>query len=189
MFNFIFKMEHWKFNKLFGVYVSTEGKVKDRYKRNIPIKINSNGYCSILTEAGFCSVHRLVLLTFKPIAQPEMYTVDHLDHNKRNNSLSNLEWITEEENQGRAKRDLIVFKKNGEIVFDNKVLFNPSEENIYRVNGVIMSENDLIDFIQYNSKATIFQIRGQLKKLDGKESTIFGLKICSIQKFIVNIDG
>ena len=178
MFNFIFKMEHWKFNKLFGVYVSTEGKVKDRYKRNIPTRVSGDGYCSILTEAGFCKVHRLVLLTFKPIAQPEMYTVDHLDHNKRNNSLSNLEWVTEEENQERAKRDLVVFKKNGEIISNNKILFRlENNEDTYRVNGVIMHEKDLIDFIKYNSKATVPQIRSLLRKLTEEDSTLFGLRI------------
>jgi hypothetical protein len=38
----------------------------------------------------------------------ENLTVDHLDHNKRNNSLDNLEWVSEEENLRRAKADLIV---------------------------------------------------------------------------------
>ena len=48
------------------------------------------------------SAHRLVLLTWKPIPNAEDLTVDHLDHNKRNNKLSNLEWVTQKENSSRA---------------------------------------------------------------------------------------
>jgi len=32
-------------------------------------------------------------------------TVDHLDHNKRNNCVDNLEWVTDSENKRRAKED------------------------------------------------------------------------------------
>ena len=49
----------------------------------------------------------LVLLTFRPIPNAEDLTVDHLNHNKRDNSLSNLEWVSKVENQERAKTDLL----------------------------------------------------------------------------------
>ena len=39
------------------------------------------------------------MLTWKPIPNAESLTVDHLDHNKRNNSVENLEWITSSDNQ------------------------------------------------------------------------------------------
>jgi hypothetical protein len=47
------------------------------------------------------------MMTWKPIANADSMTVDHLDHNKRNNRLSNLEWVTEEENKRRAAEDLV----------------------------------------------------------------------------------
>ena len=103
----IFKIERWKFNKDFGVYVSTLGNFKDRRKRNLPIKINSGGYCAICTERGVISAHRLVLLTWRPIPEAEQLTVDHKNHNKRDNSLTNLEWVTREENERRAAEDFI----------------------------------------------------------------------------------
>jgi hypothetical protein len=47
------------------------------------------------------------MLTWKPTPEAEKLTVDHLDHNKRNNALSNLEWVTKEENERRADADYV----------------------------------------------------------------------------------
>ena len=35
------RIERWKFNKDYGIYVSTLGNFKDRYKRILPIKVNT----------------------------------------------------------------------------------------------------------------------------------------------------
>ena len=104
----ILRLERWKFNKDYGVYVSTLGHFKDRHKRNLPYKINQAGYCAIQTERGNVFAHRLVLFTWKPIPNAEQLTVDHLNHNKRDNSLANLEWVTREENCRRAANDYII---------------------------------------------------------------------------------
>lgn len=100
-------IERWKWNSEFRIYVSNMGNFKDEHKRTIPIKIHSkNGYVKIKTAYGIKSAHRLVMLTWKPIPNAEEMTVDHLDHNKRNNKLENLEWVDERENTIRAKEDL-----------------------------------------------------------------------------------
>ena len=112
MFNFIlpsfkFKVEKWKWNKEYRIYVSNLGNFKDEYKNNIPIMIGaSSGYCRVETPYGIKIAHRLVMLTWKPIPNAEDLTVDHLDHNKRNNALDNLEWVTHSENLSRAESDL-----------------------------------------------------------------------------------
>lgn len=105
---FILKIERWKFNKDFGVYVSTLGQFKDRHKRNLAVLINQHGYCAVKTERGLIQAHRLVLFTWRPIPEAETLTVDHKNHNKRDNSLDNLEWVTREENIHRAARDYVV---------------------------------------------------------------------------------
>lgn len=94
-------IERWKFNKEYGVYVSTFGNFKDRFKREIPLN-KRNGYCYCRTEVGIKLAHRLVLLTWKPIPNAEELTVDHKDRNKSNNRIDNLEWVSEEENHQRA---------------------------------------------------------------------------------------
>lgn len=100
-------IERWKWNSEFRVYVSNMGNFKDEHKKPIAIKIgSSSGYVKIKTPYGIKSAHRLVMLTWKPIPNAEEMTVDHLDHNKRNNKLENLEWVDETENTARAKEDL-----------------------------------------------------------------------------------
>ena len=112
------RIERWRFNKDYGVYVSTLGNFKDRHKRRLPINVGFNGYCWVQTEASnpWVLAHRLVMFTWKPIPDAERLTVDHLNHNKRDNSLANLEWVTKEENLRRANRDYM------------QGLVNPEEE-------------------------------------------------------------
>lgn len=119
MFNFIapklcLKVEKWKWNKEYRVYVSNFGQFKNEHKQPLPIKVNGKGYCLIKTEAGLKLAHRVVMLTWKPIPNAEDLTVDHLDHNKRNNSVDNLEWVTKEENLKRASDDHIHGNLEGE---------------------------------------------------------------------------
>lgn len=104
-----FKIEKWKWNEEYRVYVSSLGHFKDKHKKNMPVKINSKtGYCMIATPYGYKTAHRLVMLTFRPIPNAEDLTIDHLNHNKRDNSLLNLEWVTKKENIIRAKKDLFI---------------------------------------------------------------------------------
>jgi hypothetical protein len=41
-------------------------------------------------------------MTFKPITNPSELEVNHIDGNKLNNSLENLEWVTKQENLSHA---------------------------------------------------------------------------------------
>ena len=127
------RVERWKFNKDYGIYVSTLGNFKDRYKRRLPIKIHK-GYCYVQTEtAGFKAAHRIVMFTWKHIPDAESLTVDHKNHNKRDNSLGNLEWVTQEENLRRASEDelrnIVTIEDNGNVyIIENDKLKKAKQE-------------------------------------------------------------
>lgn len=154
---FYFKIEKWKWNSDYRVYVSNKGHFKNEFKQELPVKIDRSGYCRIKTNCGYKLAHRLVMLTWKPIPDAENLTVDHLDHNKRNNSLENLEWVSKEENLKRATED---FLEECEIVKERAVIgggrkFNSFEEAIDFViltNGI---KNPNRDKVKKNIKKAI----------------------------------
>ena len=96
-----FNIERWKWSEEYRVYVSTEGRLRKKDGTDIRLRIDKHGYMRYHNKA----VHRIVMKTWKPCENMDDLTVDHLDHNKRKNSLSNLEWVSAEENQRRASED------------------------------------------------------------------------------------
>lgn len=63
----------------------------------------TTGYVSVQLRTKddsriYCNIHRLVMMTFCPINNPDKFEVNHIDGDKTNNMLSNLEWCTTQEN-------------------------------------------------------------------------------------------
>ena len=67
--------------------------------------IDRCGYRELILNGKNHRVHRLVAEMFIPNPN-NLPCVNHIDGNKLNNSVDNLEWVTLEENQRRAKKDL-----------------------------------------------------------------------------------
>ena len=51
------------------------------------------GYNKVSIKGNYFLVHRVVIQTFLPIENSELYDVHHKDGNKNNNNLNNLEYI------------------------------------------------------------------------------------------------
>lgn len=72
------------------------------------LKLNSDkdGYLvvglSINGKIKLCKVHRLVLSSFD--GEDKKLQVNHIDGNKKNNNLDNLEWVTCSDNQKHAHK-------------------------------------------------------------------------------------
>lgn len=110
-------MEIWKDIKGFEGYyqVSNYGNIKsltrfdgirERQGQEIKQSLKYNGYLQVglrkNSERKFCSVHRLVAIHF--LDNPEnKLQVNHIDCNKQNNNINNLEWTTSKENLYHAK--------------------------------------------------------------------------------------
>lgn len=92
-----------------GYEVSNMGRVKSlvkAYRREDKILSgtpNTTGYVLVQLYPEPCKrksllVHRLVMITFQPNPMMDELHVNHKDLNTSNNKMSNLEWVTEEEN-------------------------------------------------------------------------------------------
>ena len=93
-----------------------EGKVfKERYIAypdgkiskldGTPLKkyISPYGYERVCINGKLWLVHRIVAMAFIPNPDDKPQ-VNHIDGNKQNNDISNLEWVTPEENMRHASR-------------------------------------------------------------------------------------
>lgn len=105
-------IERWKWNKKYRIFVSNRGRVKNINGEILKPNTTQTGYLAVRVETKKAiTIHRLVMETWRPISNFEEMTVDHLDHNKRNNDIRNLEWVTEKENHERATRDRLIEKE------------------------------------------------------------------------------
>lgn len=134
-------MENWKVIKGYDNYqISDLGKIKNikTGKELTPIVHKKRKYLKInLFNQGKIStfdIHRLVAETF--IENPNgLKTVDHIDRNKLNNSVTNLRWTTLSDNQRNKlySKPVITYCEHTKqyVLYDNIRSINRNFENIY----------------------------------------------------------
>lgn len=101
-------------------FITRKGKIKNSKGRIMKTRISKGGHLEIhlRNEEGKIKtmrVHRLVMLTWKFNKNYKILSIDHLDCNKLNNDIDNLEWTTRDENTKRAIRNNLFPTKKTEI--------------------------------------------------------------------------
>ena len=105
-------MEKWKTIGVFDNYlVSNTGKIKHIHSgKELKLSV-TNGYFSVsLSQNGKKAtfrVHRLVALTWIPNLENKK-TINHIDGNKCNNNVGNLEWNSSKENHDHARKNRLI---------------------------------------------------------------------------------
>lgn len=89
--------------------ISNLGNVRNKKtKRVLKPSKDARGYCRVvLYKDGMPNtrkVHRLVMITFKPVEEMENLQVDHVDFNPENNCLDNLQWLSAFENGSKKSK-------------------------------------------------------------------------------------
>ena len=151
------EIERWKYLKSMDVYISSYGRFKDN-KGNFLSVGAKNNYLVFRGEY----IHRLVLSTFKPVPGWAGLTVDHLNHNTRDNRVSNLEWVTLAENTRRARKD-----END----NSKTMLQKTEEKIKVTEEIKIAEEKTTTinnniFVILNGVKLPIDSAGQLMKSD-----------------------
>ena len=103
-----------------GVYqVSSEGKIKSLWfnkEKILKEQKNTKGYLYVFLyndeKRKLFRIHRLVAFMFIENDDPlNKIQVNHIDENKTNNCVENLEWCTSKENANHGKRNKRVSEK------------------------------------------------------------------------------
>ena len=132
-----------------GLYeISNLGKIKSNFRQGsttdfLKISNNGNGYMMVrLCKNGKAKkyyLHRLLAQTFidNPEDKPQ---VNHINENRSDNRLENLEWVTQKENNNHGNHNLnaAISKRSGKakkIVQISlaccTVTFTPMSDNIF----------------------------------------------------------
>lgn len=122
------------------------GKIRNINTGNyIKISKNHNGYIrvSLMKKGGGTTsiqYHRLLMMLFKPTENMEKLQINHIDGNKENNALNNLQWVTTQENIHHAiKTGLTNFsyytEKDAKLVIDLLKSNKYTDKEISKITG------------------------------------------------------
>lgn len=109
-----------KYPLKFNYYVTSDGRIySERTNHFMAKRLDKDGYEKVAlvstdNKRHRYSVHRLVMENFCPIEGMENLQVNHIDGDKTNNSLENLEWVTCKENIHHAMNNGLRHNQQGE---------------------------------------------------------------------------
>lgn len=124
-----------------------QGSVDYSNPREHCYKVDKDGYLEvclsmydgIVHSRIYRRVHRVVWETFNGTIDNEL-TIDHIDHNKKNNNLSNLRLLTRAENTSEAHKGKKSAKRYMYNLFHNQQMIGVYDRNeLYHMLGISRS--------------------------------------------------
>jgi hypothetical protein len=132
-----------------GIYtINRKGEISSRYFKNKILKhvVDGQGYYMINLwknkKPKSVRAHRILAKTFLPNPENKTY-VNHIDGNKLNNDLSNLEWSTPSENMQHAYDTGLNKGPRGELSGHHKL--TNSDIEFIRANKGVLTGMQLAD--------------------------------------------
>lgn len=175
--------ELWKpLEEYKGIEVSSVGRIRKAANKSRKERIltefpkDRDGYCrcSVQRLDGTWTsqpVHRLVAKAFIPNPMNKQ-AVNHIDGNRTNNKVENLEWVTPRENvihsfKFGSRRECKIVPKNT-ILTDFQVSQIDKLRELYTVNQIARLFN-----INYQSLKNIIHKKKQCERLDNQQPSIY----------------
>lgn len=110
------------------------GNIRKNQAGIMKLQPKNNGYLQVQLSGKWYAVHRLVAEVFMGLPEDKSMVVDHIDSNKQNNQLTNLQWLSTKDNVKKAYRDGRVPKKSEkELIRSSKMLLKINEEHKIRI--------------------------------------------------------
>lgn len=136
----------------------------------ISTKIEKDGYLRVSLMkypkgTTYRQVHRLLMMAFCPVPNMDKLQVNHIDGNKLNNKLENLEWVTCKQNIQHAWKNKLATAEN--LQGEKTNLSKYTEEDAKKVIQLLLT-NEYTDRQIHNM--TGLPIRGFIEKIRRKET-------------------
>jgi hypothetical protein len=207
----------WKHVTNYEEYlVSNTGLIKS-LKTNKLMSINNlrGGYRSLQMNADTLKVHIIVAKEFIPNDDPLKNIVNHIDADRLNNNVSNLEWVTIAENNRHGyivgnnhttKRAVLQLTEEGETIrhfesfkeasestgVDSGSIANVCKGKVHHAGGyrwkfAFANPNELHD--NPPDMTNFVQIKGFPNHQISKEGTIYSTRFKKLMKIQINADG
>ena len=148
------------------VKVSSWGRVKRRGKLTNLGK-DRDGYQRITIKGKSYRLHRIILNAFTPCPGDE-YVIDHINNVHDDNRISNLRWVTVQENSKFAGEMGLLSRRNN----SNHIVICIEEES-----GKGYMFNTVVDLCKYFTKLSPYEVSSYLV---GKRKTLKGYKVVRV---------
>ena len=161
-----------------GYTITDEGKIisyKGKVPKELVLQKDQKGYLFVRLRYNSPKIHRLVAISFieNPEDKPQ---VNHIDGDKENNHVSNLEWVTNQENMTHAWK--LGLQNNKHAEKENNYQWDGDHTNCKKVVQKDLEGNELNTYksIAIASRDTGYERSGISKTCNNKQSKFKGYK-------------